>query len=110
MSRSLQLYVALAIGLVNSAIAFFAGASGALQSPQQGRPYDVLIRGGRILDGSGNPWFRGDVAIRDGRIAGVGRLRDAPAARTIAAGERIVAPGFIDVHSHAAEGLAREGL
>jgi len=62
--------------------------------------YDVVIRHARVIDGSGNPWFRADVAIDGGRIAAVGDLGDATAARTIDARERIVAPGFIDVHVH----------
>ena len=62
--------------------------------------YDVLIRNARVVDGSGNPWFRADVAVKDGRIAAVGKLADATARRTIDAHERIVAPGFIDVHTH----------
>jgi N-acyl-D-amino-acid deacylase len=71
---------------------------------------DLLIRNGRLLDGSGNPWRRLDVAIRGERIVAVGQLHDLDAARVIDAGDRIVAPGFIDVHSHAAEGLTREPL
>lgn len=63
--------------------------------------YDVLIVGGRVMDGTGNPWRRADVGIRDGRIVAVGRLSGAVAARTIAATGKVVAPGFIDLHSHA---------
>lgn len=62
--------------------------------------YDVLIRNARVIDGAGNPWFRADVAVKEGRIAAVGNLPNASAARTIDARERIVAPGFIDVHVH----------
>src|SRR5215472_13741341 len=61
--------------------------------------YDVLIRNARVIDGSGNPWFRADVGIKDGKIAAIGRL-DGPAAKTIDAAERVLAPGFIDVHTH----------
>jgi N-acyl-D-amino-acid deacylase len=69
--------------------------------------YDVLIRNGRIIDGSGNAWFRGDVAIKDGRIAAIGRLQSASAQRTIDARERFVAPGFIDVHTHVEGGVEK---
>src|SRR5271169_3019787 len=62
--------------------------------------YDLLIRNARVIDGAGNPWFRADVAVKDGRIAAVGTLPNASAVRTIDARERIVAPGFIDVHVH----------
>ncbi len=62
--------------------------------------YDTLIRNARVIDGSGNAWFRADVAVKDGRIAAVGRLPNATAARTIDAHERVVSPGFIDVHTH----------
>ena len=80
----------------------------AAQPAQQ--PYDVLIRNGRVMDGTGNPWLRADVAIRGDRIVAIGRLIDATATRTIDAADRFVTPGFIDVHSHAAEGLARPPL
>ncbi len=75
---------------------------------QPARPmgYDVLIRNGRILDGSGNPWRYADVGIRGGRIVDMGRLANAAAGRIIDATGRVVSPGFIDVHSHAADGLA----
>src|SRR5919199_1415153 len=61
---------------------------------------DVVIRGGRVVDGSGAPWVRADVGIEGGRIAAVGNLERAPAAREIDAAGKIVAPGFIDCHSH----------
>ncbi|MSU73477.1 MAG: D-aminoacylase [Opitutus sp.] len=70
--------------------------------------YDVLIRGGRVLDGSGTPWLRADVAIMGDRIAAVGRLPGASAKQVIDASGLYVAPGFIDGHSHATAGLARE--
>jgi N-acyl-D-amino-acid deacylase len=61
-------------------------------------PYDLVIRNGRIVDGTGSPWYSGDVAIRGGRIAAIGHLGAAvPAKRTIDAGGKVVAPGFIDM-------------
>jgi N-acyl-D-amino-acid deacylase len=69
--------------------------------------YDVLIRNARVIDGSGSPWFRADVGVRDGRIRTVGRIGDASATRTIDARERIVAPGFIDAHTHIEGGVER---
>lgn len=67
--------------------------------------YDVIIRGGRLLDGTGNPWVRADVAILGDRVAAVGSLAGADADRVVDATGWYVAPGFIDSHSHAAEGL-----
>src|SRR5580765_8558002 len=71
----------------------------------QATPYDVLIRNGRVLDGSGNPWLAADLGIRGGRIVDMGRLGNAAAARVIDARGLTVSPGFIDVHSHASQGL-----
>ena len=102
------LFVLLPI-LVALGVAAFALRSGSAQAPAD-TPFDILITGGRVLDGTGNPWVRADVAIRDGRIAAIGRLAGASAERTIVANDRYVTPGFIDVHSHGAEGLGRPGL
>jgi len=84
----------------------------ALAAPASAQPaaFDILILNGRVLDGSGNPWLRLDVGIRGDRIAAVGRLQDATAAVVIDARDRFVAPGFIDAHSHAADGLVRPEL
>src|SRR5688500_5806003 len=78
------------------------------QTPAQ--PFDILIVNGRVLDGSGNPWTGMDVGIRGDRIAAVGRLAGQKATTTIDARGRIVAPGFMDVHSHALGGLTYEKL
>ena len=91
---------------VLSAVCLTAGFQPAQPSPT----FDVLIRNGRVMDGSGNPWMRGDIGIRDGRIAAVGALPGAQARTVIDAADRLVTPGFIDVHSHAAEGLVRAAL
>ena len=60
-------------------------------------PYDVVIQHGRIVDGTGSPWYSGDIGIRQGRIAAIGNLAGAPAKRTIEAHGMVVAPGFIDM-------------
>jgi len=60
-------------------------------------PYDIVIRNGRIIDGTGSPWYAGDVGIRAGKIAAVGHLEGEPARRSIDARGMVVAPGFIDM-------------
>ncbi len=78
-----------------AAAAIFAGVVGALQRASNG--FDVLIKNGRIVDGTGAPWFRGDVGITGDRIVAVGSLSDRPAAATVDATDLVVAPGFIDL-------------
>ncbi len=70
--------------------------------------YDLVVRNGRLLDGTGMPWARRDVGIRKGKIAKVGRLGRARADREIDAAGRYVAPGFIDIHTHSDVGLLVE--
>ncbi len=74
----------------------------------QADSYDLLIRNGRIVDGTGAPWYRADIGIRQGRIAAIGRLRNVQAARTIDASELIVAPGFIDMMGQRARPFLRD--
>ena len=62
---------------------------------------DLLIKKGRIIDGAGNPWYAADVGVKDGKIYAIGKLRKPDAKKTIDATGHIVAPGFIDAHSHA---------
>src|SRR5687767_5328126 len=62
---------------------------------------EIVIRNGRIVDGTGNAWFYGDVLVRGGRIAAIGKVEAKPTADEIDASGLIVAPGFIDVHTHA---------
>ncbi|HEV2351529.1 MAG TPA: D-aminoacylase [Terriglobia bacterium] len=75
-------------------------ATFAIRNSAQEPPYDLLIVGGHIIDGSGSPWYAGSVAIKDGLIADIGRLEGATAKRTIDASGLVVAPGFIDLHVH----------
>ena len=81
--------------------------------------YDLVIRNGRVMDGSGQPAVRADVAIKGGRIVAIGAVAPGSAAEEIDAGGRAVAPGFIDVHTHvdgeihtspAAENFVRDGV
>jgi N-acyl-D-amino-acid deacylase len=64
---------------------------------QTSAPFDLVITGGHIVDGTGSPWYSGDIGIRDGRIAAIGNLSAAARKRTIDAGGKVVAPGFIDM-------------
>ena len=59
--------------------------------------FDLIITNGHIIDGTGSPWYSGDIGIRDGRIVAIGNLTSAPRKRTIDAGGKVVAPGFIDM-------------
>jgi len=81
-----------------------AGASEAQQS------YDVLIRGARVLDGTGNPWYYADIGITGERISAIGALPDAQAEHVIDGRGLYLSPGFIDVHSHSGPGLATAEL
>lgn len=79
-------------------LSFFLLSACADKSPEtQADIFDLVITGGRIVDGSGNPWYRADVAIRGGKIVAIGDLQSRQAKRTIAAADRVVAPGFIDM-------------
>jgi N-acyl-D-amino-acid deacylase len=81
--------------------------------------YEIVLTNGRILDGCGNPWFRGDLAILDGRIAGIAPLGTLTGKRVIDLENRFVSPGFIDIHTHSdlsilvnrrAESVVRQGV
>ena len=78
--------------------------------PGAAAEYDLILRGGRVLDGTGNPWRGADVAIVGNRIAAIGQLDAAAASRVIDLDGSYLAPGFIDVHSHAGPGLATAEL
>ncbi len=91
----------------------------ALLAPAGAQEFDLLVRGGRLVDGTGNPAYVADIGIRDGRIARMGHLAGAAARRTIDAAGLTVAPGFIDIHNHSdntvmadgnAESMVRQGV
>jgi N-acyl-D-amino-acid deacylase len=91
------------------AVGAFAAAVLVAALGAQEPAYDLLIRGGHIIDGTGNPWFNGDVAIRGDRIVEVGRVKSQNAKRTIDARGLVVAPGFIDLHTHSDQPLLNDG-
>ena len=68
-----------------------------LRAAGQPEPFDIVITHGHIVDGTGSPWYSGDIGIRDGRIAAIGNLSGAPTKQTIDAHGQVVAPGFIDM-------------
>src|SRR5438046_10318493 len=68
-----------------------------LPSPQADSRFELIFAGGRVVDGTGAPWFIADVGVRDGRIAAVGPLGEASATRRVDARNLVVAPGFIDL-------------
>ncbi|MCR4430242.1 MAG: D-aminoacylase [Tepidanaerobacteraceae bacterium] len=80
---------------------------------------DIIIKNGKIVDGTGNPWFYADIAVKDGKIAAVGKMEEAEAREVIDAKWLVVSPGFIDIHSHSdlepmvnfrCESKARQGV
>jgi N-acyl-D-amino-acid deacylase len=91
------------------ALVITAALAAAMGAQPSAPTYDLIIRNGRVLDGTGNPWFPADVAVKDGRIAAVGRLASASATTVVDATGRFVAPGFIDIHSHADDGSSPRG-
>jgi len=88
------------------AVCLAAGLALTPQAPE----FDLVLIGGRVLDGTGNPWYVSDIAVKDGRVAAIGHGLAARAARTIDVSGRFVSPGFIDIHSHSDRGLADPAL
>ena len=96
-----------------SAVVLAVGAALAVEALPfrlSGQEYDILIRNGRVIDGTGNPWFAADIAIVGDRIVRIGRLGDATARRVVDAAGMYVSPGFIDLHSHADRAMTSEHL
>jgi N-acyl-D-amino-acid deacylase len=71
----------------------------------QSATYDLVIRNGRVVDGSGSPWYRADVAVRGDTIVKIAPAISDPATRVIDAAGQVIAPGFIDIHTHARRGI-----
>lgn len=88
--------------LITRILCFLVCCSPALSSAQQ---FDTIIRNGKIVDGSGNPWYLSDVGIIDDRIVEIGDLSAANTDQIIDASGLVVAPGFIDPHTHALRGI-----
>src|SRR4051794_8005335 len=88
-------------------LAMIAALLGALSALERSRAlaqpprYDVVIAGGTLIDGTGKPGLRADVAVKDGRVVRIGSVPRGQAAETIDAHGLVVAPGFVDVHTHA---------
>jgi N-acyl-D-amino-acid deacylase len=84
--------------------ALLAGAL-ALRPSAQTAPYDVVLRGGRVVDGTGSPWYRADVALKGDTIARIAPSITESGARVIELNGLVIAPGFIDIHTHARRGI-----
>jgi len=78
-------------------VAFFLITVSVLMAQLISGPFDLVIINGHIIDGTGSPWYSGDIGIRDGKVAAIGNLTAAPRKRTIDAAGKVVAPGFIDM-------------
>ncbi len=83
------------------------------------RTFELVLTNGRILDGCGNPWFYGDIGIKEGKIAAIGQLGTFQGARILNLDGRFVSPGFVDIHTHSdltilinrkAESMIRQGV
>src|SRR4051794_3807732 len=71
--------------------------------------FDIVIYGGRLIDGTRNPWFYGDLAIKNEKIAAVGEIQPESGQRAISAKGQVVAPGFIDMHTHSDQSVIADG-
>ena len=90
-----------ALGIALLAVAACGGPSTTMSSLPRPAPFDLIVRGGSVLDGTGRPAYRADVGVAGARIAKVGDLSRDTAATVIDASGLVVAPGFINIHSHA---------
>jgi N-acyl-D-amino-acid deacylase len=88
--------------VLTAALLMLVLAADCAQAQQQ---HDLLLRNGRIVDGTGGTWYRGDIAIRGDRIVRIAHRIDEPALRVIDVAGQVIAPGFIDIHTHARRGI-----
>ncbi|HXB67188.1 MAG TPA: D-aminoacylase [Candidatus Acidoferrales bacterium] len=88
--------------MVRSWLLLLAFSAGLLAQPNT---FDVLITGGKIVDGSGGPWYYADIGIKGDTVTAIGNLDEASAAQRVDARGLVVAPGFIDIHSHGRRGI-----
>jgi len=97
MNTGVRILIALVVTLYCLATAEAQGFSAKENPAKENDSWDLIIRNGRVIDGSGNPWFSADIGVRGDRIVFIGDLREARARRVIDAGGLVVAPGFIDM-------------
>jgi N-acyl-D-amino-acid deacylase len=93
MNKNIQIALPPGIHVVILLACLLLASLGNAQTPT----FDLVITHGHIIDGTGSPWYSGDLGIRDGKIAAIGNLSAAPRKRTIDAAGKVVAPGFIDM-------------
>src|SRR5215469_12614342 len=80
-----------------------------VRAAAQTATYDILIRNAHIIDGTGNPWYSGEIVVKNGRIAAIGRLGNVAATKVIDGTGLVAAPGFIDLHTHSDLSLLADG-
>src|SRR5438309_2358420 len=90
--------------LISLSVAGVCGLTWATQAAGQ-TPYDLLLKNARVVDGTGSPWYRADVAIRHDSIVRIAFNISESTRRTIDVAGQVVTPGFIDIHSHARRGI-----
>src|SRR5262245_21002664 len=91
--------------LLRGAAAILPGLLIAYSAHAQAPVYDLVLRNGRVIDGTGSPWYYADVAIKGDAIVRIARFITEPATRVIDVGGQVIVPGFIDIHSHARRGI-----